>query len=91
MGRASDVRTQGELDMRHKWMVAALVVAAAAATPAQAQNAARDTGIRTETQERLRMGTRGFDWNWLGLLGLFGVLGLRRGHAEDSYHPAPLD
>ena len=91
MGRTSNVRIQGELDMRRKWLVAVLMMAAAAAPAAQAQVAGRDTGVRTETQERLRMGSRGFDWNWLGLFGLLGLLGLRREHAEDSYHPAPLD
>jgi hypothetical protein len=29
--------------------------------------------------------------NWLGLIGLLGLAGLRRGHDEDSYHPAPID
>lgn len=26
-----------------------------------------------------------------GLLGLFGLLGLKRDHEEDSYHPAPIE
>jgi hypothetical protein len=30
-------------------------------------------------------------WNVLGLLGLLGLIGLRGEHAEDSYHPAPLE
>ena len=49
-------------------------------------------GIRTETQERMR---GGFDynllWNAFGLLGVLGLLGLRRGHEEDSYHPASFE
>ena len=77
--------------MRRNWMLAALVIAAAA-PPAQAQ-ASRDTGIRTETQERLaRMDEdSGFDWNLLGLFGLLGLLGLRKPHSDDSYHPAPVE
>lgn len=78
--------------MRSTTMLAVLMMAAAAAPAAQAQPAQRDTGIPTETQERLaRMGDSGFDWNWLGIFGLLGLLGLRREHADDSYHPAPLD
>ncbi|HEU5482907.1 MAG TPA: WGxxGxxG family protein [Sphingomicrobium sp.] len=77
--------------MRRKWMLAVLVVAASASPAAWAQPAQRDTGVRTETQERLRMGDAGFDWNWLGFLGLLGLLGLRREHSEDSYHPASLE
>jgi hypothetical protein len=78
--------------MRRRWMLAVLVIAAAASAPAaQAQNMDRETGIRTETQDRLALANRGFDWNWLGLFGLLGLLGLRRDHAEDSYHPAAME
>ena len=49
-------------------------------------------GVPTETQERLR---GAFDynilWNALGLLGLLGLLGFRKGHDEDSYHPASFE
>jgi hypothetical protein len=73
-------------------MLAVLVVAAAVGPAASAQTPQRDTGVRTETQERLaQMGEGGFDWNWLGFLGLLGLLGLRREHSEDSYHPASLE
>lgn len=49
-------------------------------------------GVRTETQERLRAKfDSGLLWNALGLLGLFGLLGLRKGHQEDSYHPASFE
>jgi MYXO-CTERM domain-containing protein len=76
--------------MRRTGMLAVLMIAAAAGSPAQAQQ--RDTGVPTETQVRLaEPSDRGFDWNWLGLLGLIGLLGLRRGHTEDGYHPAPLE
>ena len=30
-------------------------------------------------------------WNIVGLLGLLGVTGLRGEHADDSYHPAPVE
>ena len=77
--------------MRTGWILAALVMTVAAGPAVQAQ-AVNDTGIPTETQERLRAG--GFDVPWadlLGLLGFFGLLGLRRPHAEDSYHPASVE
>ena len=49
-------------------------------------------GVPTETQQRLQSQ---FDynilWNALGLLGLLGLLGFRRGHDEDSYHPASFE
>lgn len=78
--------------MRYKLLLAVLVTAATASPAAQAQPAQRDTGIRTETQERLaHQRDSRFDWNLIGLLGLLGLLGLRKPHSEDSYHPAPLD
>jgi hypothetical protein len=30
-------------------------------------------------------------WNILGLFGLLGIWGLRGEHADDSYHPAPVE
>ena len=79
--------------MRRRMLLAVLMMAAAAAPVAQAQPAQRDTGVPTETQERLArgVGAGGFDWNWLGLFGLLGLLGLRKRHSDDSYHPAPLE
>jgi hypothetical protein len=55
------------------------------ATPATAQPA-KDGGIPTETQERLAAGMQdqGFDWNWIGLIGLFGLAGLH--HRPDYSH-----
>ena len=54
-----------------------------AAPPAAAQGAG-DSGVPTETQERLAEGqSEGFDWNWIGLIGLFGLAGL---HRRPDYH-----
>ena len=76
--------------MRTRWMLAILLAAAAPGAAALAQ-ATNDTGIPTETQERLR-GGGDIDWaNLIGLIGLFGLMGLRREHADDGYHPAPVE
>lgn len=76
--------------MRKLGIFAGLMLAAAA-PPALAQ-ATNDTGVPTETQERLRQGLKDeFPWDLLGLFGLLGLLGLRKEHHEDSYHPAPLE
>jgi len=49
-------------------------------------------GVRTETQERQASKVDpGILWNILGLFGLFGVLGMRKGHDEDSYHPSSFE
>lgn len=77
--------------MQTRWMLVILLAAAATGPSAFAQPAT-DTGIPTETQERLRAGKVDIHWgDLIGLLGLFGLLGLRREHAEDSYRPAPLE
>ena len=77
--------------MRRTWMFAILAGALAASSPSTGQ-VRNDTGIPTETQERLRSGFDATEaLNWLGLLGLIGLLGLRRGHDEDSYHPADVE
>jgi hypothetical protein len=70
-------------------LLAGLGVAAltALAPSASAQQVGRpDTGVPTETQERLSEGQDdSFDWNWLGLIGLFGLAGLH--HKPDYAHP----
>lgn len=75
--------------MHSRCILAGLMLAAAA--PAAQAQMTNDTGIPTETQERLRQGQGEFPWDLLGLFGLLGLLGLRREHSEDSYHPASLE
>lgn len=68
-----------------------LIAAALTLTPGAATFAAQ-TGVKTETQERMET-TRNANlpFNIIGLLGLFGLLGFRRPHTDDSYHPSPVD
>jgi hypothetical protein len=74
-------------------MLAALILATVAFGPASAQDNAQRGGIRTETMSRLAGQGQNNDliWNIVGLLGLLGVTGLRGEHADDSYHPAPVE
>lgn len=60
-------------------------LAAAALTGAAAPLFAQTGGVPSETEERRAegMGNAGFDWNWLGLIGLFGLAGL---HRRPDYH-----
>ena len=77
--------------MRTRWMLGMLVATALAAPAAQAQDT-NESGIRTETQERLRSGPPKIDWfDLIGALGLLGLLGLKKEHGEDSYHPASVE
>ena len=70
-------------------MLIALIFLTAAVGPASAQDRG---GVRTETQDRLAgQDTNDILWNSIGLLGLIGLLGFRRRHSEDSYHPASLE
>ena len=76
--------------MRTRLLLASLMIAVAA--PAAPAQTGAETGVRTETQERLLIKRdKNLPWNVLGLLGLLGLFGLRRPHSEDSYHPSPLD
>jgi hypothetical protein len=64
----------------------AVALVAAAGTAAAQQVGRRDPGVATETQERQSEGQdNSFDWNWIGLVGLLGLAGLRR---RPDYHHA---
>ena len=77
--------------MRTRWMLGMLAAAAMAAPAGQAQDT-NESGVRTETQERLRSGPPDIDWfDLIGALGLLGLLGLKKEHGEDSYHPASVE
>ena len=77
--------------MRSRLILAALLVTAAATPPALAQQPQGKGGIPTETQRRMAHQNDPLPWDWLGLIGLFGLLGLRTRHPDDSYHPASLE
>jgi hypothetical protein len=76
--------------MRSRLMLTALLMITAASPPALAQQPREKGGIPTETQRRLA-NKAVFPWDLLGLVGLFGLLGLGRRHPDDSYHPTPLE
>ena len=69
----------------------ALLVATTLAVPAAAQD--KHGGVRTETMERMASQNTGMDliWNIIGLFGLVGLLGMRREHPDDSYHPSEIE
>lgn len=71
---------------------AAVIIAAAASMAVPAAAGTGDGGRPTETQERLAQGGNSeLPWDLVGLLGLAGLLGLRRPHPDDGYHPAPVE
>jgi hypothetical protein len=75
-------------------MIVALLLATAVVGPAAAQPSDNERGgVRTETMSRIQGGDSGLDlvWNLLGLFGLLGLIGIRGEHADDSYHPAPVE
>jgi hypothetical protein len=87
-GRRRVARQERRILMKGRITRAALIGIGTAglawiAPPASAQTGARDSGVPTETQERLSQEDTGFDWNWIGLIGLFGLAGL---HRRPDYH-----
>lgn len=74
-------------------MMAALLLATTVIGPASAQRSQDRGGLPTETQERLA--GQGADnnliWNLIGLFGLLGLIGMRKEHPDDSYHPAAFE
>lgn len=76
--------------MPKRLKMALLVGAALAAGPASAEAGQNDSGITTETQERLA-GQRGDSlWNMIGLVGLIGLIGLWRPSDNDGYTDDPI-
>jgi len=79
--------------MRTRMMMAALLLATILIGPASAQQSEDRGGLPTETMSRLA--GQGADnnliWNLIGLFGLLGLAGLRKGHPDDSYHPAAFE
>lgn len=76
--------------MRRRIVVSLLLIATLIG-PAAAQNAQRG-GLRTETMERtVAPGDPDLIWNLIGLFGFLGLIGLRREHPDDSYHPAVFE
>jgi len=79
--------------MRLRLMLAVLAGTIAFGAPVSAQVSNDDIGgIPTETQDRMRAGDQtNAALNWLGLIGLLGLWGLKKGHDEDSYHPSDIE
>ena len=79
--------------MRLRFMLAVFAGTIAFGVPVNAQVSNDDIGgVRTETQDRMRAGDQtNAALNWLGLIGLLGLWGMKKGHDEDSYHPSDIE
>jgi len=79
--------------MRLRYMLAVFAGTIVFSVPVNAQVSNDDIGgVRTETQDRMRAGDQtDAALNWLGLIGLLGLWGLKKGHDEDSYHPSDIE
>ena len=71
---------------------AAILIALMVGAPAAAQvTRDDDAGVQTETQRRRASGNLGgVPWDLVGLIGVFGLLGLRRSSDNDSYTDDPI-
>ena len=76
--------------MQHRWTAAIIAAAIAFGAPVAAQ-VVNDTGVPTQTQERMKRSVD-YDtiWNILGALGLLGLLGLKRPSDNDGYTNDPI-
>jgi hypothetical protein len=77
--------------MRLRVLLSVLLLAAFAG-PAVAQDSQQRGGVSTETMSRMAGGSDNqLLWNIVGLIGLLGLIGLRSEHPDDSYHPAAVE
>ena len=77
--------------MQHRTKAALLAAAIVVAGPAAAQaTASKDSGIQTETQERMKQKSDDTIWNVIGMFGLIGLFGFSRPSDNDGYTDDPI-